>query len=179
MEERTDLFGIPIPSTNNIFLTIVIVHILISLTAIVCGVLAMFTEKTSKNHKRRGNLYFWCISLSFVTIVILSIMRWPHNIHLLTIGIFNFGATLTGRQLARAKPRNWTRLHTTSMGFSYIFLLTGFYVDNGKNLPFWRLFPEWFFYVFPAVVGIPIIIKVLLSHPLNRQQNYKARPRSS
>ena len=99
-------------------------------------------------------------------------MRWPHNIHLLTIGVFNFGSTLTGRQLAKVKPRNWTRLHTISMGFSYILLLTGFYVDNGKNLPFWRIFPEWFFYVFPAAVGIPIIIKVLLSHPLNRQQNY-------
>lgn len=172
MEEQTDLFGIPIPSTNKVFLSIVILHILISLMAVLSGVFAMFAEKTSKNHKRFGNFYFWSIASSFVTIVILSLMRWPHNIHLLIIGLFNLGATLTGRQLAKAKPRNWTRLHTTSMGFSYIFLLTGFYVDNGKNLPFWRMFPELFFYVFPAVVGIPIIIKVLLSHPLNKQENH-------
>ena len=75
-------------------------------------------------------------------------MRWPHNIHLLTIGVFNFGATLTGRQLAKTKPRNWTRLHTTSMGFSYIFLLTGFYVDNGKIFLFGECFRNGFFMFF-------------------------------
>lgn len=54
------------------------------------------------------------------------------------------------------------------MGASYILLMTGFYVDNGKNLPFWKLFPQWFFWVFPAVAGIPIIVFVLRNHPLNK-----------
>ena len=80
-------------------------------------------------------------------------MRWPHNIHLLTIGVFNFGATLTGRQLAKAKPRNWTRLHTTSMGFSYIFLLTGFYVDNGKKSSFLENVSRMVFLCFSSCRG--------------------------
>ena len=48
MEEQTDLFGVSIPSTNKIFLSVVILHILISLMAVVSGVFAMFVEKTSK-----------------------------------------------------------------------------------------------------------------------------------
>jgi hypothetical protein len=95
-------------------------------------------------------------------------MRWPHNIHLLVIGVLTFCLTFTGRTLAKKRPTRWTRIHTVCMGMSYVLLLTGFYVDNGKNLPFWWMFPEWFFYVFPAVVGVPIILKVLMTHPLNK-----------
>lgn len=166
--ETTNLFGIPVPSTDPVFLAFVFVHILISLAAVVSGLLAMFSEKTSTMHKINGRVYFWSISTSFVTVVILSIMRWPHNIHLLTIGILTLGLTFTGRKLAKTKPRLWARLHTICMGLSYVLLLTGFYVDNGKNLPFWNLFPQWFFYVFPTALGIPIILRVLKTHPLNR-----------
>ncbi len=55
------------------------------------------------------------------------------------------------------------------MGLSYIFMLTAFYVDNGKNLPFWKELPAIALWVLPAVVGIPIIVRALLRHPLLRQ----------
>ena len=129
----------------------------------------MLAGKDSIRHKRNGNIYFWSISFSFLTVIILSLMRWPLNVHLLTIGILTFSLAFTGRKLARAKSKGWTRIHTVCMGLSYVLLLTGFYVDNGKNLPFWKMFPVWFFYVFPSLVGIPIIVKVLLTHPLNRR----------
>lgn len=167
--ETTDFFGIPVPSTDPVFLTFVVGHIAISLVAVITGLLAMFAEKTSIRHKKSGSVYFWSISLSFVTVVILSLMRWPHNIYLLVIGVLTFCLTFTGRTLAKKRPIGWTRIHTVCMGLSYVLLLTGFYVDNGKNLPFWRMFPVWFFYVFPAIVGIPIIIKVLITHPLNKR----------
>ena len=105
---------------------------------------------------------------SFSTVMILSIIRWPYNIHLLSIGVLGITATLAGYRLAKKKTLNWTRFHTICMGASYILLMTGFYVDNGKNLPFWKLFPQWFFWVFPAVAGIPIIVFVLRNHPLNK-----------
>ena len=56
MEEQTDLFGIPIPSTDPVFLTIVIIHIGISLVAAITGLMAMLSEKTSIRHKRNGNI---------------------------------------------------------------------------------------------------------------------------
>ena len=169
MEEQTDLFGIPVPSADPLFITFVLVHVAISLVAVISGLLAMLAEKTSVRHKNSGSVYFWSISFSFLTVIILSMMRWPHNIHLLTIGVVTFCLTYSGRTLAKNRPKGWTRIHTVCMGLSYVLLLTGFYVDNGKNLPFWRMFPVWFFYVFPAIVGIPIIIKVLMTHPLNKR----------
>jgi hypothetical protein len=54
------------------------------------------------------------------------------------------------------------------MGLSYILLLTAFYVDNGKNLPLWNKLPQTAFWVFPAVAGIPFIVRALLRHPLVR-----------
>jgi hypothetical protein len=51
------------------------------------------------------------------------------------------------------------------MGASYIFLLTAFYVDNGKNLPLWNRLPEIAFWVLPALIGVPILVYVLCRHP--------------
>lgn len=168
MEEETILFGIPVPSTNKLFLAIVVMHIAFGLICVVAGLIAMLSEKTKKRHPLAGKVYFWCMAFAFVTIVILSVMRWPHNIHLLIVGTFAFSFAYAGRRLAKTHVGNWTRLHTICMGLSYILLLTGFYVDNGKNLPFWKQFPQLFFWVFPAIVGIPIIIYVLIKHPLNK-----------
>lgn len=168
MEEQTIIFGVPVPSTDPVFLTFVVIHILISLVCVVSGVLAMLTQKASRRHPIFGKIYFWSMLSAFVTVVILSVMRWPHNIHLLSIGTLAVIFTYAGRRMARSKMSSWTRLHTLCMGASYILLLTGFYVDNGKNLPFWRMFPQWFFWVFPAMIGMPIILYVLKNHPLNQ-----------
>lgn len=168
MEEETILFGVPVPSTNKVFLTIVVIHIFLGIICVLAGLLAMLAVKTGTRHKLAGKTYYVAMLFAFITTVILSIMRWPHNTHLLIIGILAFAMTHTGKRLAYAHSKNWTRLHTICMGTSYILLLTGFYVDNGKNLPFWNQFPQLFFWFFPAAVGVPIIILTLKRHPLNR-----------
>jgi len=152
-------------------LSFVIIHILIALVCVISGLLAMLTEKTSGRHPLFGKIYFWSMLSAFVTVTILSIMRWPFNTHLLLIGIFATAFTYVGRRMTKVKMQNWPRLHTICMGASYILLLTGFYLDNGKNLPFWRMFPQWFFLVFPAAIGTPIIMYVLKKHPLNRSRS--------
>jgi hypothetical protein len=171
MQPTTDIFGLPVPSTDKFFLAIVVIHILIALAAVLSGLFAMLISKTSARHPFFGKLYFWAMWFSFLCIVILSIMRWPHNAHLLGIGILAIGFTLAGYWMAKTKNKSWPRRHTICMGSSYIFLLTGFYVDNGKNLPLWNVFPQWFFWIFPAMVGIPIIVYALLKNPLNRTRS--------
>jgi uncharacterized membrane protein len=168
MEETTDLFGIPVPSIDKTFLMVVVIHILLSLVAVITGLFAMFAGKGPGLHRKSGKAYFFSMLSSFGTVMILSIMSWPRNIHLLLIGTFAAILTYAGSWLAKVKIRNWIRLHTICMGSSYILLLTGFYVDNGKNLPFWNQFSQSFFYVFPAIIGIPIILYTLLKHPLNK-----------
>jgi hypothetical protein len=43
------------------------------------------------------------------------------------------------------------------MGGSFVALFTGFYVDNGPQLPVWRLLPHWLYWVLPAAIGAPLI----------------------
>ena len=52
------------------------------------------------------------------------------------------------------------------MGASYIFMLTAFYVDNGKNLPVWKELPEIAFWLLPSAIGVPVILYALFRHPL-------------
>jgi uncharacterized membrane protein len=168
MGDTTDLFGIPVPSTDRTFLIIVVIHILLSLVALISGLFAMLSDKGSFKHSKYGKAYFFSMLSAFGTVLILSIMSWPRNTHLLLIGMFAAIFTYTGSWLAKMKPMYWQRLHTVCMGGSYILLLTGFYVDNGKNLPFWNQFSQTFFYLFPASIGIPIILYTLMKHPLNK-----------
>jgi hypothetical protein len=129
----------------------------------------MLSAKGSSIHIRSGKIYYWVLLLIFITVVPLSIMRWPLNNHLLVLGALSFSTAYFGRKVARRPKSGWTRLHTVLMGCFYIFLLTAFYVDNGKHLPFWNQFSPIFFWLFSACVGIPIIIYALVRHPLNRR----------
>jgi hypothetical protein len=62
------------------------------------------------------------------------------------------------------------------MGTSYILLLTAFYVDNGRNLPLWRNLPPIAYWVLPAVVGILIIVRALLWHPVVHASRLRPSP---
>jgi hypothetical protein len=93
-------------------------------------------------------------------------MRWAEDYHLFFLGMVSFIAATVARTALRKRWANWVTLHITGMGLSYILMLTAFYVDNGKNLPLWRELPEWAFWVLPGAIGIPIIVRALLRHPL-------------
>ena len=59
--------------------------------------------------------------------------------------------------------------HISGMGASYILRLIAFYVDNGRSLPLWKELPPVAYWLLPLVVGIPMIVRALLRHPLLRQ----------
>jgi len=96
----------------------------------------------------------------------LSFMRWAENYHLFILGLLSFASAVFGRFAVQWHVHQWPRLHLTGMGASYIFMLTAFYVDNGKNLPFWRELPAIAFWVLPSAIGVPLILYALLRHPL-------------
>jgi hypothetical protein len=101
----------------------------------------------------------------------LSVVRWAENYHLFILGSLALTAAILGRNAMRRRRPDRVRLHITGMGFSYILMLTAFYVDNGKNLPLWRQLPQFTFWVLPAAIGIPLIVRVLLRHPLARRDS--------
>ena len=47
------------------------------------------------------------------------------------------------------------------MAASYIALFTGFYVDNGPQLPLWDRLPHWTYWVIPLAIGGPLTARAL------------------
>ena len=158
--------GIPIPSSDPVFLAIVGVHVLFGLAAVITGAIAMLAEKGGAGTRISGTTYFWCLAGVFATMGALSIMRWAENYHLFVLGTLSFISALLGRTAARRHWHQWPRVHLTGMGTSYIFMLTAFYVDNGKNLPLWKELPQIAFWLLPGAVGVPLILNALHRHPL-------------
>jgi hypothetical protein len=164
----TVAFGIPIPSENPVFLTMVAFHVLAGLVAVVSGLFAMRLPKGRGRHSRAGTVYFWSLAAVFASMAALSAVRWAEDYHLFALGAVAFSLGVLARIAAR---RNWDlRLHAGSMGLSYIVMLTAFYVDNGRNLPLWRELPSIAYWTVPAIVGLPIIAWAFARHPLLARQ---------
>ena len=152
-----EILGIPVGSTEPLFLTILAIHVLVALVAVVTGVVAMLSRKGSPRHTRAGRWSFYAICAVFATATGLALLRWSETYYLFAIGAVAFTSSLIG-VLHRKRHRPGDTPHILGMGVSYIALLTGFYVDNGPNLPLWELLPSWAFWVIPAAVGAPLIV---------------------
>jgi hypothetical protein len=149
-----------------LFLGILCVHVLAGLAAVVIGLVAMLSVKGPGRHPTVGTLYYRCLTIVFVSMTALAVMRWAEDYHLFILGACSFAAAFLGRRAIRHRPRRRVRLHLSGMGASYILMLTAFYVDNGKNLPLWRSLPTLSYWLIPAAIGIPIILRALRHHPL-------------
>jgi hypothetical protein len=161
--------GIEIPSDSPVFLIFVGLHALIAFVCVVAGLAATFSKKGVGRHSIYGSIYYWSLSLVFATATILSVMRWSEDYHLFLLGALAFGAASVGRTAIRRRWPHRVNVHLTGMGCSYIVLLTAFYVDNGKNLPLWKELPPLAYWIVPAAIGLPLIARALLQHPLARR----------
>jgi hypothetical protein len=162
----TIVLGIPIPSSDPVFLAVVGVHVLFGLAAVIIGAAAMLAQKGRGRHSNFGIIYFWCLFGVFVTMSALSLMRWAENRHLFALGSISFASACFGRTAAQWRWRQWPRLHLTGMGASYLAMLTAFYVDNGKNLPLWKELPDVASWILPSAIGMPMILYALFRHPV-------------
>ena len=168
-DASTTILGIEIPSTDPLFVgIIVVVHIPLGLACVVAGVMAMLRIKGSSQHSKAGKIYYWCLAALFASATVLSIMRWAENYHLFVLGLLAFASAWLGRRAIWKRWPNWARIHITGMGLSYILMLIAFYVDNGKQLPIWKELPHFIYWLLPLAIGIPLIARALLTHPLRR-----------
>jgi hypothetical protein len=153
-------------AANPIFLGIVALHVLFGLAAVITGATAMLSRKGRGRHSNFGLIYFWCLFGVCITMSVLAFTRWREDYDLFILGALSFGAASLSRTILRYRWRQWPRLHLALMGACYVLMITAFYVDNGKNLPLWRALPQIAFWILPALVGTPVILYVLRSHPL-------------
>ena len=167
-DEGVVVLGIPIPSSSPLFLGIVAVHVAAGIVCTVAGIVAMLAPKRSGRHPSAGTVYYWSLVVVFLSMSVLSILRWPADTHLFVLGILSFGAGLVGRMEQRRPAPVRLRVHVTGMGISYILLLTAFYVDNGPHLPIWRSLPPLAHWLLPSIVGLPILLWAITRHPLVR-----------
>lgn len=160
--------GFEVASDAPLFLIVLVIHILAALTCVVSGVLAMFAEKKRGRHSKSGTVYYRFLWVVFVTATIITIIRFKEDFLLFILGLAALISAYIGRKAQRTHRKSRIVVHISGMGLSFIFLLTAFYVDNGRFLPVWKDFNYLVYWLLPAAIGIPVILITLFRHPLSR-----------
>lgn len=177
-----EVAGLQIPDAGGLFMTALVVHVLAGGVCVVAGALAAFAKKRPGRHPRTGTVYISGLLVLVVSAVVLALIRWPNDVELVWIaclaGIFG----TIGWWTRRRQPHGWVRWHGIAMAGSYVSLLTGFYVDNGPQLPVWDRLPAVAYWVLPALVGVPLTWSALtrngaVSWPPWRRRNVVPRRR--
>src|SRR5215475_3012236 len=169
-DDTTIVFGIPVPSVDPVFIAVVRFHTLVGIGCVAAGAIAMLSHKGRGRHSTFGTVYYWCLAVVVASATGLSAVRWAEDYHLFILGALSLISATVARTALRQRWSNWVRLHITGMGFSYVLMLTAFYVDNGKNLPLWKELPQIAFWLLPAALGVPLLLRTLLKHPLARHE---------
>lgn len=151
-----DIGGIEIPDSRPVFLAALAVHVLAGLVSVIAGARAALARKRPGWHPRAGRVYLGGISTIFVTATIMAALRWHEDRHLFVIATIAFGLALAGFAARRRARDGWLLRHGSAMGGSYIALLTGFYVDNGPQLPAIDRLPHAAYWIVPITVGVPV-----------------------
>src|SRR4029453_14758954 len=113
-----DFFGIEIPDAGPLFLGSLAVHIAAGVTAVVAGAVVMLMRKGTRRHRHVGWTYLTALIVIFTTMVVMVVIRWPPNLHLLALGTVSLNAALLGVLNPR---RRWAdSWHIIAMGSSYI-----------------------------------------------------------
>jgi hypothetical protein len=155
------ILGDEVGSTAPAFLTILAVHVIAGLTAVITGAIAALAGKGSPRHIRAGRWYYRAITAVFATAAALAAMRWARDYYLFILGAVAFTAATVG-YLHRRRHRPGDTGHIAGMGIGYAAMLTAFYVDNGPHLPLLDRLPTLAFWLLPAAIAAPIITRAII-----------------
>jgi hypothetical protein len=158
----------------GVFTVALAVHIAAGLTCVAAGTIAALAGKQAGRHPRFGRVYLWALGVVFTTATVMAAMRWSRDAHLFGIATVAFGLGLYGWWARRTHRPGWPLRHAIGVGGSFVALLTGFYVDNGPQLPVWDRLPHILYWVLPSAVGIPLIWRAL--HRFNRRPRAAGPP---
>ncbi|MCK9871311.1 hypothetical protein MRI28_16985 [Nocardiopsis dassonvillei] len=139
-------------------------HVLAGLTATACGAAAMLVRKRPGGHPFFGRIYGGALLVVVVTAFGMGVLHRPHVNHLLVVAGIAATAATIGYTARRVRWKGWLHWHISGMALSYIALLTGFYVDNGPELPLWDLLPPVAFWFLPSAIGAPLLARALVRH---------------
>jgi hypothetical protein len=170
-ELAIDVVGLHVPDAGPVFVAALAVHVAAGATAVIAGLLAATAAKRSGRHPRAGTVYLFAIATVFVTATVMAVLRWTHDRHLFAIATVACGLAMLGWWARRRRPPRWMAWHGSAMAGSYVALLTGFYVDNGPQLPVWDRLPHLLYWLLPAAVGLPVTLLALVrNRAIGRRQ---------
>lgn len=165
-EHPITIAGIVIPRSDPLFLGLLAVHIPAGLICVVAGIIAMLSRKGRGRHTKAGLIYYRSLMVVCATMTVLAVLRWAHAYHLFIFGVLSFASAFLAQRSITHRGAWRVRAHIVGMGTSYVLLLAAFYVDNGKNLPLWKDLPSFTYWGLPVVIGVPLIARALIRHPL-------------
>jgi hypothetical protein len=157
-----DIAGLRVPDAGPVFLVALAVHVLAGGVGVVTGALAATATKRQGRHTRAGTVYLAAMCVVFATASLLAGLRWHHDWQLFVIACVAFGSAAFGWWARRRGGGRWMVWHGSAMAASYVALFTGFYVDNGAQLPLWNRLPHLMYWLLPAAVGLPLTIRALI-----------------
>jgi uncharacterized membrane protein len=83
------------------FTVAIIIHVIAGIGALIFGALAIILKKNTPKHKPVGRIYFYCMTIIFVTGVFLSVFKGL--LFLFFIAIFTYYATIIAYRALRLK----------------------------------------------------------------------------
>lgn len=172
------LNGIGMLLKSSAFFSMLGVHILAGVICVVTGIVTMASEKRPGLHPICGTIYHRGLAVLVVSAVFLAATDWTNDRVLLVIGAISLGASYLGRMARRRRWQAWVGTHITSMGCSFIAMLTAFCVEEGKSLPGLSRLPRLSYWFLPALVGAPLIIQAVVRYRRSRSSEKCARSAS-
>jgi hypothetical protein len=105
----------------ELFITIsLIIHVTAGMIALLTGAGAIFFRNKVKIHKKFGIVYFWCMTVVFVTATYISVYRG--NVFLFCVAFFTYYSCLTAYRALKLK-----RLHIDQKPTMFDWIIEGFF----------------------------------------------------
>jgi len=164
---------------SSAFFPILGVHILAGLVCVVTGIVAISSGKRAGMHPICGTIYHWSLAVLVTSASFLATAHWTDDRVLVVLGVISFGASSLGRAARRRQWQSWVGIHIMSMGCSFITMLTAFCVEEGESLPGLSGLPRLTYWLLPALVGTPLIIRALVRHRIRYRRAATFRETSS
>lgn len=149
------------PDAGPVFVVALGVHVGAGLTCVVAGTVAGLARKRAGRHPRWGRIYLCGLGTVAASAAALAVVRWPADNHLLAIAVTAAGLGAFGWVARRRHRPGWPARHAVGLGGSFAALLTGFYVDNGPQLPVWDQLPHIVYWLLPGLVATVLTRRAL------------------
>lgn len=118
---------------KTIILITIIIHVIAGIGALISGALAILLRKNTPKHKPVGRIYFWCMTVIFITGIFLSVAK--SLLFFFFIAIFTYYSTLIAYRALHLK-----NLHTTQKPALVDWLIQGIAGLVFLTMFIWALF---------------------------------------